>query len=245
MLSKLYTKLLLNAVRTMSAIGILFLLSSLCFYSDSIFYISQVLLVILFLIILIIFPQKFTLFSFTTLHVALSLLITQPGNLLYIPLLLISYYTLKIRGFFYKHKSIKIVIFAIIIVSAFLSEIRFGKSVFFDTVLKTIPYAFFTLTGLFFIKIYYINTTVNKSTRNKELDIAIYSNTRETDATMLNMVLQNIPYKTIAIELKMSEGGVRNRLNKLYDKLLVADRIGFVTTYSGFTICFGKTEANE
>ena len=42
----------------------------------------------------------------------------------------------------------------------------------------------------------------------------------------------------IAIDFNQKEGSIRNRLNKIYDILGVADRIGFLTTYTGFQIVY-------
>ena len=55
---------------------------------------------------------------------------------------------------------------------------------------------------------------------------------------MLRRVLDNQQYKVIAIDLQKSEGTIRNRLNKVYDILGVADRVGFITTYSGFKLIY-------
>ena len=51
-------------------------------------------------------------------------------------------------------------------------------------------------------------------------------------------MLQKKQYLEISQIVSRSEGTIRNRLNKLYDILEVADRIGFVTTYAGYEITY-------
>ena len=81
----------------------------------------------------------------------------------------------------------------------------------------------------------------NKSTE-KILNLALYDGLKESDVELLKCVLNNQQYKVIAINMHKSEGAVRNRLNKIYDTIGVLDRIGFLTTFTGFDVIFKPVE---
>ncbi|MBQ2080281.1 MAG: hypothetical protein II461_00775, partial [Treponema sp.] len=72
----------------------------------------------------------------------------------------------------------------------------------------------------------------------KILNIAKYEGLKESNTEMLRRVLDNQQYKVVAIDLQKSEGTIRNRLNKVYDILGVADRVGFITTFTGYELIY-------
>lgn len=141
------------------------------------------------------------------------------------------------RGFYHKKRILKSSISATILIILLLTKLRYGSIRFLQILINDLGVILLSTVSLVFIYIFSQNK-FNAENKEKKINLAEYDSIKEKDSVLLNMVLNNVQYKVIALNTGLSEGTVRNRLNKLYDILGVADRIGFITTYSDFEIFY-------
>lgn len=247
----LYSKKFLKAIRIISSIAAIILILSTInviiygndynnpkeIFSNQVGTIIVNLFCLFCFILLIIFPQKFSLISLMSFLYALFIFLDEPLNLMGPLMALLSYVTLDVRYFLKKNRIPKTIIFIAILSCALLSEIRFGFYVFFNSLFDIIATTFVISLSLFFIKTK-ISIDVASSLQPKILVLSSFPNTNEKDVDLLKYVLQNKQYKEIAQLTFRTEVTIRNRLNKIYDILQVGDRIGFLTMYTGYEITF-------
>lgn len=243
----LYNKKIKICIRVFSAIGILvlFLAEMVILYrflnseeknidfENLETFISNFLVLGLFVFI-IIFPQKFSFIALATFFYSISIIPFEPSNPMGILMFDLGIMILNVRGFFQTYFKTKIlsILFLLMLLSCF--RLRLGLNIFIEGFVEDLGYSFVFFLGIFF--------TYGYASRNasdeKILNIAKYEGLKESDIDLMYRVLNNLQYKVIAKELQKSEGTIRNRLNKIYDILGVADRVGFVTTFSGFELIY-------
>ena len=134
-----------------------------------------------------------------------------------------------------KHIKVKIILLSLALFAMQCIRLRFGIEFFINGLIDDIGYSLVFLSGIFFTHVFAVR---NVKPTEKILNVAEYEGLKEADADMLRRVLDNQQYKMIAIDFNQKEGSIRNRLNKIYDTLGCADRIGFLTTYTGFQIVY-------
>lgn len=147
------------------------------------------------------------------------------------------------RGYFIKHKKIKIA-FAIIFLTALISyKLHLGTKQFLSYMLKCFAY-----TLLFLLQFFFLTAVLQKKDAEKEkvLNLCDYLTLKKSDLILLELVQQNKLYKEIAVIVNKSEGTIRNRLNRIYHILDVIDRMGFISAYSNYKIIYEEnTSANK
>jgi len=165
---------------------------------------------------------------------ALYIYIVEPENTMGILMFLLGIVILYVRGFFMQKTKAKIIFLVCLWIGLQCMAIRFGTKIFLAALIDDFAYAFVFMLGIFFIYAF-----INKSMADEKiLNVAKFPGLKESDAEMLRRVLDNQQYKVIAIDLKLKEGSVRNRLNRVYDILGVGDRVGFITSYKGFEVSY-------
>lgn len=252
--SLLHNKSFLKIVRIFSATIIFFLIAAqLWFLRDliitsmegnpnkmSLLSIAENFIGIGLLTLLLIFPHKLGFLALVSFIYTIDYLIFKPESVTGILMSFVCLSSMMVRGFF-KNKGIpKIIVFGLLLTAATFSEIRFGYKIFIFGLLDKIGCSIFIGIISFFIYVYVTNIQKNKhiESSKKILNLCNYPDLHEGDVELLTMVLENKQYKQIAHEVHRAEGTVRNRLNKIYDKLNVQDRMGFITTYSGYSIVY-------
>ena len=196
-------------------------------------FISNLLIMGLFVFV-VIYPHKFSLIALACLFYAVSIIPYEPNDPMGILMFDLAMVILNIRGFFRTHTKIKVPLFIILLIALHLPILRFGPITLMDISIENTGFSFVFFMGIFF--------TYGYASRNapeeKILNIAKYEGLKESGTEMLRRVLDNQQYKVIAIDLQKSEGTIRNRLNKVYDILGVADRVGFITTFTGYELIY-------
>lgn len=191
-------------------------------------------LAIVIFICVAIFPSKYGLIAFMCLCYTLIIFSEREENPMGIMMFNLALIILTVRGFFKKYGKIKAISLLCILVILLCFRLQFGLNFFVDNTISDIAYSLVFFMAIFF--------TYKYASRNapdeKILNIAKYEGLKESDIDLMYRVLNNLQYKVIAKELQKSEGTIRNRLNKIYDILGVADRVGFVTTFSGFELIY-------
>ncbi len=141
-------------------------------------------------------------------------------------------------GFFMTYGKRKSAVLIVSLMILFISRLRFGLINFSGFLLKSLVYMMVCLVSLFF---YAVGKTHTFTKEKKILNIAEYPELNNSDVLLLQKVLEDKPYKVIAIELGLSEGGVRNRLCRIYHVLTVKDRTGFLFRYNGFKVVYDNS----
>lgn len=247
----LYNKKTILGLRIFSAIAIFILIvvNVLTFVSGEIFLDGAIninrlntvvinFFTIVIAVFVLFFPQKFGLIAVACFLYMIKIFVWDKGNPMGIMMASLQICILYVRGFFMKHKGPKIAILSTILIALQCSRLRFGAEVLFRDLVMDMGYSFVFFFAVFFIVGF---ESRNRSTE-KILNLALYDGLKESDVDLLNCVLNNQQYKVIAINMNKSEGAVRNRLNKIYDAIGVLDRIGFLTTFTGFDVIFKPIE---
>ena len=242
-MKSLYSKQFLNFIRIIAIIFCVFMIKHIytAIY-DVINYKSYthiltliaVSVIPVFMTIIIIHPERFALFVPPLLIFAIPVLLSSHSSRYPILEIEISIMILLLRGFFNKHKLIKIISICVICLALFLSKIRFGWANFILQIFDTAQILMLT-TILFFLFFEYLKPHY---TKDQVLNIADFPETTSRDAKWLCLVQQGIKYEAIAIDYELNVGTVQNRLNKVYHIIETGDRIGFLSMYSNAKIIF-------
>ncbi len=185
-------------------------------------------------VLIFFYPEKYSLISLACFFYTIYIFWEETKNPMGILMFDLGTIILIFRGFFKKHKKIKILLLLFLLIMLSCCQLRFGYYTFLTTFIDTLGYSFVFFLGIFFAYGYASRNAPDE----KILNIAKYEGLKESDIDLMYRVLNNLQYKVIAKELQKSEGTIRNRLNKIYDILGVADRVGFVTTFSGFELIY-------
>ena len=187
---------------------------------------------------LIIYPTKLGIISLLAFLYGSQILISEPDNNMGILMFGLSVITLYARGILNKHRKIRAIMIFVIFISLILSELRFGKDIFFNCLLEKIAYSFVLFLCLFFLQVY-IFDIFETNTSNHKLDIQKNPELKKRDAEWLVEILNGTKYEAIAINYHMSLGAVKNRLKVIFEEIGVGDKQGFLNKYSDYEICYG------
>jgi len=195
-------------------------------------------IVIVFFFILSLFPTKIGILSFNSFLYGTLIIIFEPQNNMGILMMGLSIIILYARGVFNKHKIIKKVIILIVFIACIISELRFGKEIFFGSLFEKIAYLFVVFLCLFFLQVYTFDV-FEKNGSNNKLDIQKFPELKKRDAEWLVEILNGKKYEALAINYHMSLGSVKNRFKVIFDEIGVGDKQGFLNKYSDYEICYG------
>ena len=200
---------------------------------------------LIFVILAAIFPKKLGFISVPCFIYAVIILIFEPDNQMGSFMFLLGIEILHIRGYFLKKKFLKNSIAFGIYLLLVLTELQFGFSNFLGYLLDKIAYLLIMFANLFCSIFYYHFFYEKKS--NKSLNLKEYPELNSRDSEWLIMIQNHKTYKEIAATYNITEGTVRNRMNKVYKILEIGDKQGFKNIYSEYQITFGEavTENTE
>lgn len=193
--------------------------------------------IVLFLFV-IIYPLKLGILSSISLLYGIMILVFEPMNNIGILMYGLSIMILYARGMFNKRKKVKEIIAFAFFVALILSELRFGKEIFFSCLLVKVAYSFTFFLCLFFFQAYTFDM-FEAVTSNKKLDIKKFPELKKRDAEWLVEILNGIKYEYLAINYQMSLGSVKNRVKIIFDVIGVGDKQGFFNKYSDYEISYG------
>lgn len=200
--------------------------------------------VILFLFLLGLFPYKIEFLAIVSFYYGVSCTLFDTCNPMGVCMYYLGNITLFIRGYYRKNGRKKLCSAVLFFIILLMSNLRHGFDIFLSELIEKMGYCIVIGIQTLFL-IYTINSTKNISKEVKKiLNLAAFPGGKEDDVLLLQKVLENKQYKEIASEVFRSEGTVRNRLNKVYDLLGVMDRMGFITTYTGYEIVYKSAEEN-
>ena len=191
---------------------------------------------ILILIFVIISPERLALFVPPLIFYSLTNAIGNANPAFPIIFLELSAVLLWVRGFFNRHKGIKITTLSLFYLITVLLYLRSGWTIFATQFLDILQILLISFCIIFII--YEYMKAQSQTVKDKVLNIAEYPETTERDAKWLTLVQQGVKYEAIAIDYELTLGTVQNRLNKIYHLLETGDRIGFLSIYSNAKIIY-------
>lgn len=195
-------------------------------------------IVILLTIFLYIYPSKIELISVCA-GIYSIVCLSVPSNPMGLFMYLLAFLSLYLRGYYKKHKRVKIILTFLLFPILVLPTLKHGFELF---VLSMIDYAGYLFTSSCVLYLYTQIFLMDNHKKEKALNIAFYDDLNERDCQWLNKIQQKIKYNTIAIEDSLTVGTVKNRLKVIYDALEVGDKSGFLSKYEDYKIYYDRSE---
>lgn len=248
-----YSKLHLKIFRLLALVAIVILI--ICFikniilddFSSSImnfiFDITNLLSIFL-LSIVFISPQKIGICSLISFIYSLEIILFEPNNTMGLFMYILGVVMLYARGEYNNYRKQKNIITVIVFILLNLTQLRFEKEIFFNSLVQTIGYAFVFLAIVFFLHSA-IQNDFNINNSSKILNIKNYETLNVRDALWLLQIKNKVKYDAIAIESNVNLGTLKNRLKYIYSVLGVGDKQGFLNTYSTFEICYDNMSSED
>ena len=186
-------------------------------------------------VILLIKPDKLTLFSIISFIYGISNLIGTDGIEVGIGYLMFVLGTvaLYVRGFFKNYRRIKICILLILFIAPVVSNIFLGIDVFEKILFYILGYTIIlSLTIIILLK--YLIESKQAVPGQKILDLrkpVADGLLTERDADWLKKILNGEKYSSIAKESAVAEGTMRNKIRSIFKTINVTDRKQFLAIY--------------
>lgn len=250
-----YTPQMLQLSRVLAIVGVLILGVSLIvrffFTNDSsyeftffddlwiVFEIADLIL----LGIIVVNPVKIGFFATASLLMSIVCFISDSFNPMGIVMFFLFFTIMNARGFYAKRKKIKIfftiILYIVILIPLFLLP---PKEVIPEIIYNIIGYTFALICILVFASKWIQNEALLAPEESKILELSKYPGLTKRDAEWLNKIKDGVKYHSLAIDYKMSDGTVKNRVRVIYNALQCGDRLGFMNFFSDYEICFTADE---
>lgn len=184
------------------------------------------------LIILIIFPYKLeSIAIFAFIHSG-ALLYTDPLNILSVLMFFLGIVSLYYRGLLKRQRTLKISLLIVGGLTILLSNLRFGKIIF----LQTLEDKIICMLVCFLLFIFIIMGRNQMLKTNPVLDLSAYKELTDRDKEWIELALSQEKYDNIARKYNLSPNYVKNRMRIIFKILGVPDRLALLATYSGYII---------
>lgn len=254
--NKLYSNIILKAVRSISLITFFLLIftttRNTMIYFDTVYgkglhiintisFLTGIfvnLTTIVFAVILIFYPQRFILIGIGSLLQSMSVASFYPESYMSLLMLGITIATFLVRTN-QPHTKKRIFIFiGIIYIYELLIPLIYDNIDFLSFIIEKFGSTFAILICIFFFYQFAKQNGIREGSKEKVLNLAQYKDLERSDMFLLQDVLNQMKYKEIAKKIHGSEGALRNKLSKIYKILEVGDRTGFITIYSGYELIY-------
>ena len=200
-------------------------------YFENIINISAI---IIFAIVAII-PRKFEFIAYIAFMYALDIIPTEPENLMGPLMFFLGICFLAVRRFFKSKRKLKICILTLIYIGTMMLNLRFGLGRFLHICIMHTGGILVLGLIIFFVHSYDVDTIMFQ---DKKLNIASYPELNSRDCDILLQIQKREKYISIAKNIGLSEGALKNRLHIVFKILCVGDRKGFMTYYSDWEIFY-------
>lgn len=170
----------------------------------------------------------------------IDILISDYHNLISVFMAMLCIVSLYARGFFIKKMKFKIILFFAIYLLALSTEIRFGYTIFIETLLLNIG-AFFTLY-LSAVLIEKQIRLLNNNNIPKIIDLTQYKELSEQDKIIIQHLKNGQKYDWIAGSLGIATPTVKKHVKRIFRILDVVDLIDFHAKLGSFIFIYTKEE---
>lgn len=195
---------------------------------------------IIFFVLMIIFPQKFGFTAIIAFMYSISIIIFEPENFMGIIMFFFGTAILFARGLLKKHTKQKLITLFIFLFCLLLSHLRFGLNIFLGYLIQNVGVILVLCLSIFFLRSYYLDTLVFE---DKRLNIASFTGLTERDFRILQKIQNGFKYFMIEEKEGYSEGGLKNRLHKVFKIMEVGDKQGFLSCYSDWELYYNPETA--
>ena len=195
---------------------------------------------IIFFAITIFSPQKFGFTAIIAFVYSASIIPFEPENYMGIMMFFLGTAILFARGLMKEHQKEKLVILFISLLGLLLTQLRFGLSVFGSSFIISIGGILVLGMLVFFLRAYYSNNLIYEE---KKLNIASFPGLSERDFRILQGVQVGMKYLSIANEMNLTEGTIKNRMHQIFNILETGDRQGFMSYYSDWELYYNPQTA--
>lgn len=197
-------------------------------------------------ILLFFFPHRLELMTICCYTYALpleQLLFHGDESMMWILMFCMGCLTLFVRGFFMKHRKEKITVTAIFFLIIFCGYCYTNKEFLFSYATEVFGHVFVLSSIIFFL----VTALWKKDNPNeiKTLNLAKYPGLKDYDASVLQQVLDGKFYKQIDLPNEIAKNSLTVHLNRIYKKLGVADKTGFIATYHGWKMIYDSSSDDE
>ncbi|HPX27210.1 MAG TPA: hypothetical protein PLG87_10425, partial [Treponemataceae bacterium] len=152
------------------------------------------------------------------------------GNILGVLYSLLSLLCAYKGGFFRRNGKIKFVLFLILLIGSFLTQLRFGLKFTFVSFVNLSIVLILTAAALLLLDDEIKNFIIAYNT--KILKTSQYPDLNEKDKTYLKAILKGAKYETVAKENDVSLGSLKNRMTEIYRIISVADKTELLIKYT-------------
>lgn len=198
-------------------------------------------IVIFLFAIIAIFPTRFGLVAYIAFIYAFEIIPTDPENYMGLLMFGLGICFLATRRFFKERRKLKICVLILIYMGVLMLNFRFG--------LERFPYICIHQTGgilvlvliVFLVHNYDVDTLMFQ---DKKLNLAAYPGLDIRDCDILQRIQKKEKYSSIARDIALSEGALKNRLHVVFKTLGVGDRNGFLAYYSDWEIFYNPNSTD-
>lgn len=191
--------------------------------------------------ILCFYPQKISLLSLITFYYAIPIT-GSSDSMMWINMIILGIVVLIARGFFIKHKKIKIVLMTLIVFFFIFLNTYYSTEKKLSYIVNVLGHSFVSCSIVFFLYLVWKQPDRNEP---KILNLASYSGLKEFDVELLQQVLEGKLYKQFTCPDELTRDSLRTHLSRVYKKLGVADRTGFFATYHDYKLIYDSTTAAQ
>ena len=199
-------------------------------------------IVIFLLAIIAIFPTRFGLVAYIAFIYAFEIIPTEPENYMGLLMFVLGICFLAVRGFFKERRKLKICVLILIYLGVLMLNLRFGLERFVHICIHQAGGILVLALIVFLVHSYDVDTLMFQ---DKKLNLASYPGLDERDRDILQRIQKKEKYSSIARDIALSEGALKNRLHFVFKTLGVGDRNGFLTYYSDWEIFFNLKSAEK
>ncbi len=199
-------------------------------------------IVIFLFAIIAIFPTRFGLVAYIAFIYAFEIIPTEPENYMGPLMFALGICFLAVRGFFKERRKLKICVLILIYLGVLMLNLRFGLERFVHICIFQAGGILVLALIVFLVHNYDVDTLMFQ---DKKLNLASYPGLDIRDCDILQRIQKKQKYSSIARDIALSEGALKNRLHFVFKTLGVGDRNGFLACYSDWEIFFNLKSAEK
>jgi len=190
------------------------------------------------LVLLLVFSHNFYIHAANFLLFGLYRIV-DGGVIDAIAILLLSFTFFYRQGFFNSYIRIKILAGIVLLLTAFVSHIRFGWHIFVENTLEIIEFGLILFILVIFLREEWLFLQKKQDEMILHLPSDIFT---DKDVYILEKIILGEKYDTIARETGQAVSTLKKHIHKLFDKLQVDCRISFMSLYANHKVMLKKAD---
>lgn len=187
-----------------------------------------------------IFRDKLMLLSIAAFLVSTYIFLFHPTDPLALPIFSIGTHSLSTRGFYRKHKKIKIIITVVYYAILLFSCLILNPDKFPKAMLIHLPMTFIYLSSAYIMSIYIRQLMGDR--KFHFLNLTEYPQLSEKDKLFIKKIFNGEKYEQIADDLNMSLSSIKKHSRQIFELFDCTDLISFITKYSRYEILYTEDD---